>query len=166
MTLTRRIFANGYQSLLGFIAGFFSLLAPAIPIIVTSFAFIFADTYYGYKVSRKFGKKHFESNKLWKMAQKLRDVLIVICLGLLVDKYILLTYEDLSTVKVVAGTICTAEGLSLLESFRALHPHALLSKILSKIIKSKAEKYLDIDLSDIVDLNNSNDSSKNTKTTC
>nr|DAE43798.1 MAG TPA: hypothetical protein [Caudoviricetes sp.] len=28
-----------------------------------------------------------------------------------------------------------------------------MSKILAKIIKSKAEKYLDVDLSDIIDLN-------------
>ena len=85
----------------------------------------------------------------------------MICLGLLVDKYISLTYDDLMAVRIVASTICTAEGISLLESFRALRPNALLSKILSKVIKSKAEKYLNVDLSDIIDLGDSNKFSKN-----
>lgn len=86
------------------------------------------------------------------MCHKIRDVFIVITLGLLLDKFILNTYNDLAAVKISAGAVCVAESVSLLESFRALHPRALLSKLLAKVIKSKAEKYLDIDLSDIVDL--------------
>ena len=88
------------------------------------------------------------------MCHKIRDVFIVITLGLLLDKFILGTYENLAAVKIAAGTVCVAESISLLESFRALHPRALLSKLLAKVIKSKAEKYLDVDLSDIVDLKN------------
>lgn len=63
-----------------------------------------------------------------------------------------MTYETLTAAKVAASTIITAEIISLTESFRALHPNALLSKILSKVIKSKAEKYLDVDLSDIINI--------------
>lgn len=61
-----------------------------------------------------------------------------------------MTYETLTAAKVAASTVILAETISLVESFRALHPNALLSKILSKVIKSKAEKYLDVDLSDVI----------------
>ena len=63
-----------------------------------------------------------------------------------------MTYDTLTSAKVAASTIIIAEVISLAEAFRALHPNALLSKILSKVIKSKAEKYLDVDLSDIIDI--------------
>lgn len=63
-----------------------------------------------------------------------------------------MTYETLTSAKVAAATVIVAEIISLAESFRALHPNALLSKILSRVIKSKAEKYLDVDLSDIIDI--------------
>ena len=128
-----------------------ALFAPAIPVIVTAFAFIFADTYYGYKVSTKYGHK-FESNKFWHTVRKLRDATILICLAVLLDKHVLMTYETLTSAKVAAATVIVAEIISLAESFRALHPNALLSKILSRVIKSKAEKYLDVDLSDIIDI--------------
>lgn len=147
----KRFGNNGYQALIGLISSFTAIFTPAVPIMITAFCFIFADTYYGYKVSKNYGHK-LESNKLWKTIYKLRDCFILISLGLLLDKYILLTYENLTAVKIAAGSICAAEGLSLMESFRALHPNALLSKILAKIIKSKAEKYLDVDLSDVVDI--------------
>lgn len=151
VTLLKRFCNNGYQASIAALSGLAALFAPAIPIVLTVFCFIFADTYYGYKVSKKYGHK-LESRGLWKMVWKLKDCFILIVLGLLVDKFILLTYQDLTSVKIVAGAICSAEGLSLLEAFRALHPNALLSKILAKVIRSKAEKYLDVDLSDIVDL--------------
>lgn len=63
-----------------------------------------------------------------------------------------MTYDALTSAKVAASTIIVAEIISLTEAFRALHPNALLSKILSKVIKSKAEKYLDVDLSDVIDI--------------
>lgn len=97
------------------------------------------------------------------MCNKIRDVFIVITLGLLLDKHILNMYEELAAVKVSAGTVCVAESISLLESFRALHPRALLSKLLAKLIKSKAEKYLDVDLSDIISLNEFTDDTNNNK---
>lgn len=151
VNFVQRFGQNGYAAMIGVLSTIAALFSPAIPIVITVFCFIFADTYYGYKVSKKYGNK-LESNKLWKTVWKLRDCFILITLGLLLDKYILLTYDTLAAVKVAAGAICAAEGLSLLESFRALHPNALLSKLLAKIIKSKAEKYLDADLSDVIDL--------------
>lgn len=150
--MVRRVCENAHQLVFGCISSIIALFAPAVHIIITVLCFIAADTYYGYKVSRKYGRKEIESKKIWSLVHKIRDVLIVITLALLVDKHLMSTYEALSSVRIAAGAICAAEAISLLESFRALHPNALLSKILSKIIKSKAEKYLEVDLSDVIDL--------------
>jgi len=151
MELIKKVFCDGWKSVLGLITGLFALFAPAIPAILTAYTFIFVDMYYGYKVSKLNGHKEIESNKVWKTVNKITEATVLICLALLVDKHIIDTMESLAAVKVAAGSVCLAEGLSLLESFRALHPKALLAKILAKVIKSKSEKYLDTDITDIID---------------
>ena len=156
MTLISRIFNQGWQSVCNVAASLVALFAPAIPAVLTAFTFIVMDMHYGYKVSKKFGRVQFESNKFWKTVNKFTEAAILIVGGLLLDKYIFMTYEDLAAVRIAAGAICFAETLSLLESLRALHPNALLSKILAKVVKSKAEKYLDTDLSEIIDTENGN----------
>lgn len=118
------------------------------------------DMHYGYKVSKKFGRVQFESNKFWKTVNKFTEAAMLIMGGLLLDKYIFMTHESLAAVRIAAGAVCVAETISLLESLRALHPNAYLSKILRKIVKSKAEKYLDIDLSDIEKQHGTNIDSK------
>lgn len=156
MTLIQRIFNQGWQSVCNVAASLIALFAPAIPAVLTAFTFIVMDMHYGYKVSKKFGKVQFESNKFWKTVNKFTEATMIICGALLLDKFIFMTYEELAAVRIAAGSICFAETLSLLESLRALHPNAWLSKILSKVIKSKAEKYLDIDISDIEKPNDTN----------
>ena len=163
MNLIKKLFTDGQAALLGFVSGIAVLYMPAIPIVITVLIFIVTDAIFGYKVSRRCGKPHIESHKIWKTVNKFLEAFSVITLGLLIDKYITMTYEELTAVKVVAGAICLGEGISLLESFRALHPHAILSRILAKVIKSKAEKYLDVDLSDIINLETTKDDTKNTK---
>lgn len=159
MTLIQRIFHQGWQSVCNVAASLVALFAPAVPAVLTAFTFIVIDMHYGYKVSKKFGRIQFESNKFWKTVNKFTEAALLICGALLLDKFIFMTYEELTAVRIAAGSICFAETISLLESMRALHPNAMLSKILSKIVKSKAEKYLEIDMSDL----NTNDSSNNTK---
>ena len=163
MNLIKKLFTDGQAALLGFVSGIAVLYMPAIPIVITVLVFIVTDAIFGYKVSRRCGKPHIESHKIWKTVNKFLEAFSVITLGLLIDKYITMTYEELTAVKVVAGAICLGEGISLLESFRALHPHAILSRILVKVVKSKAEKYLDVDLSDIINLETTKDDTKNTK---
>lgn len=156
MTLIQRIFNHGWQSVCTLGSSLVALFAPAIPAVLTAFTFIVMDMHYGYKVSKKFGNAHFESSKFWKTVNKFTEATLIICCALLLDKFIFVTYEDLAAVRIAAGSICFAETLSLLESLRALHPDAWLSKILSKIIKSKAEKYLDINISELEQDDNSN----------
>ena len=155
MTLIQRIFHQGWQSVCNVAASLVALFAPAVPAVLTAFTFIVIDMHYGDKVSKKFGRIQFESNKFWKTVNKFTESALLICGALLLDKFIFMTYEELTAVRIAAGSICFAETISLLESMRALHPNAMLSKILSKIVKSKAEKYLEIDMSDL----NTNDSS-------
>lgn len=156
MTLIQRIFQQGWQSVCNIAASLVALFAPAIPAVLTAFTFIVMDMHYGYKVSKKFGRVQFESNKFWKTVNKFTEAAVLICGALLLDKYIFMTYEELTAVRIAAGSICFAETLSLLESLRALHPNAWLSKILSKVVKSKAEKYLDIDISELDQNDSSN----------
>ena len=156
MTLIQRIFSHGWQSVCSCISSVAALFAPAIPAVLTAFTFIVMDMHYGYKVSKKFGRVQFESNKFWKTVNKFTEAALLIMGGLLLDKYIFMTYEQLAAVRIAAGSICFAETLSLLESLRALHPNAWLSKILSKVIRSKAEKYLDIELPELEKPNDTN----------
>ena len=156
MTLIQRIFKHGWQSVCTLGSSLVALFAPAIPAVLTAFTFIVMDMHYGYKVSKKFGRVQFESNKFWKTVNKFTEATMIICGALLLDKFIFMTYEELAAVRIAAGSICFAETLSLLESLRALHPNAWLSKILSKIVKSKAEKYLDINISELEQDDNSN----------
>ena len=151
MSLMKKIFCSGYKSIMCLLSGLVTLFMPAVPALLTAFAFIFADAYYGYKVSKLNGYREIESNKVWKTINKLTEALVIICLALLLDKYIIGTMEQLYAVKVAAGSVCLAEALSLLECFRAIHPNSLLAKILAKVIKSKSEKYLETDISDIID---------------
>lgn len=158
MSLMKKIFCSGYKSIMCLLSGLVTLFMPAVPALLTAFAFIFADAYYGYKVSKLNGYREIESNKVWKTINKLTEALVIICLALLLDKYIIDTMEQLYAVKVAAGSVCLAEALSLLECFRAIHPNSLLAKILAKVIKSKSEKYLETDISDIID--NKDDTNK------
>ena len=152
MNLARRIFANGYQSILGWCTGIATIIAPAVPLIGTAFLFIILDLIYGYKVYRKFtGNKDIESGKLWNTLEKLMFASVMIAGFTLLDKFIFMTYADLVLAKVAAGAVCFAEIISLLESRKALKPNSIITKLLSKIIKSKAEKYLDVDISDIIE---------------
>lgn len=164
MTLIQRIFAQGWQSVCTMASSLVALFAPAIPAVLTAFTFIVMDMHYGYKVSKKYGRTHFESNKFWKTVNKFTEATMIICGALLLDKFIFMTYAELAAVRIAAGAVCCAEIISLLESLRALHPNALISRILAKIIKSKAEKYLDIDISEeIKKLNDTSDNNSNTK---
>ena len=73
-----------------------------------------------------------------------------------------MTYADLVLAKVAAGAVCFAEIISLLESRKALKPNSLVTRLFAKIIKSKAEKYLDVDITDILEEQNTITNDTNT----
>lgn len=159
----KRIFANGYQSIAGWLTGIATILTPAMPLIGVTFLFIILDLIYEYKVYKKFtGSKHFESGKFWSTIEKLGFAAIMIAGFTFLDKFIFMTYADLVLAKVAAGAICLAEIISLLESRKALKPNSLVTKLFTKIIKSKAEKYLDVDITDILEEQNTITNDTNT----
>lgn len=162
MSLLQRIFANGYQSFMGWVAGVAAIVAPSVPLIGTAFVFIFLDLFYGYRVCKKCtGCRHFESHKFYKTLEKLMLAATLIASFTLLDKFIFSTYEDLVMAKAAAGTVCFAEIISLLESLRALKPKSLIARLLTKVIKSKSEKYLEVDITDILDESQNNVSNNN-----
>lgn len=163
MNLARRIFANGYQSIVGWLTGIATILAPAAPLIGVSFLFIISDLIYGYKVCRQVThKNYFESGKFWSTIEKLGFAAVMIAGFTLLDKFIFMTYTDLVLAKVAAGAVCFAEIISLLESRKALKPNSLVTRLFTKIIKSKAEKYLDVDITDILEEQNTITNDTNT----
>ena len=113
MTLIQRIFAHGWQSVCTMASSLVALFAPAIPAVLTAFTFIVMDMHYGYKVSKKYGRTHFESNKFWKTVNKFTEATMIICGALLLDKFIFMTYAELAAVRIAAGAVCCAEIISL-----------------------------------------------------
>ena len=126
------------------LAGFTAIFAPIqVAILAVSF-FIIIDAIYGYKVSRKYGFKKFESNKAWKTLNKLFEAVLLITCAHIIDTYVVVSMA-LHAVEFVSGSICFVEFVSLLESLSDLHPKGPW-KILKNIIKSKGEKYLDTNI--------------------
>ena len=136
------------------IAGFASFFLPIQVTIIAVSAFIIVDAILGYKVSRKCGYKEVEANKIWKTINKLMSAALLICGAHTIDTFIVTSIE-LHAVEIVAGIICGTEFISWLESLKELHPRNMLvrivEKVLGKVIKSKGERYLgmDIDIEEI-----------------
>src|SRR5574344_1254654 len=76
MSLIKKIFCDGYKSIIGLLSGLVTLFMPAVPALLTAFTFIFVDAYYGYKVSKLNGYREIESHKVWKTINKLTESLV------------------------------------------------------------------------------------------
>ena len=150
MNLARRIFASGYQSIVGWLTGIATILAPAAPLIGVSFLFIILDLIYGYKVCRQVThQNYFESGKFWSTNEKLGFTAIMIAGFTILDKFIIMTYAYLVLAKVTEGAVWFGDIIEFLESRKALKHNSRVTRLVTKIIKSKAEKYLDVDITDI-----------------
>ena len=161
MLLFKKMFSSADKVTGCLITGLSAIFAPTyIAILAISF-FIVLDAIYGYKVSRKYGFKKFESNKAWKTLNKLFEAgLLVICANK-IDVYVVVSL-NLHAVEFVSGAICFVEFISLLESLSELHPKGPW-RILHNIIKAKGEKYLDVVIPDNADLNGNDDELNNIK---
>ena len=144
------------------VSAFISFFAPLYIVLCATYFFIILDWIYGYRVSRKYGHKKIKSSKLKDTVTKLTETTLLIASAHVFDSYIVPTI-DLHAVEVVAGMVCLVEFWSLLESFCDLYPKWKLWKILSRVIQSKGEKYLEIELDDI--LTNKKDDKRNTEHT-
>lgn len=158
MTLFKSIFNSGTPKFFGCLAtGLATIFTPIAVAVSCALIFVLIDAIYGYKVSRKYGRTHLESNKLWKTLNKATESFIMITLAHLLDTYVI-TSLSLHLVEIVTGAICFSEFISLLESFIDLHPKGPW-KLLKNIIKAKGEKYLDVKI-DETELNDNIDDIK------
>ena len=142
------------------VSAFISFFAPLYIVLCATYFFIILDWIYGYRVSRKYGHKKIKSSKLKDTVTKLTETTLLISSAHIFDTYIIPTV-DLHAVEVVAGMVCLVEFWSVLESFCDLYPKWKLWKILSRVIQSKGEKYLEVELDDI--LTTKKDDKRNTK---
>ena len=142
------------------VSAFISFFAPLYLVLCATYFFIIFDWIYGYRVSRKYGHKKIQSSKLKDTGTKLTETTLLISSAHIFDTYIIPTI-DLHAVEVVAGMVCLVEFWSILESFCDLYPKWKLWKILSRVIQSKGEKYLEVELDDI--LTTKKDDERNTK---
>lgn len=163
MTLLKSMFSSAQKTSAGILAGITSYFAPISVTVVCVCLFIIVDVILGYKVSRKYGHKQIESYKLWKTINKLFEAVLLIAGAHVIDTSIV-TSINLHAVEFISGMICGTEFISWLESMKDLHPDCkickVIEKVLGKVIKSKGEKYLgvDIDINDLKNTNNDNNS--------
>lgn len=155
MSIFKNLFSSADKFTVSVLTGILSMFAPVwVPIIAVA-SIMILDAIYGYNVSKKYGHTKIESRKAYKTFWKIRDAIVAICGAFTVDKFIVVSL-DLHAVEFVAGMLALIEFWSLLESMCELHPKWKIWKLLKKVIKAKGEKYLDVELNDILsdDTNN------------
>lgn len=164
MTLFKSIFSSAERFTGCMLAGVAAYLAPLSVVIICVVSFIIVDAILGYRVSRKYGRKKFESNKVWKTINKMFEATLLVVGANAIDAHIVQSI-DLHAVEFISGMICGTEFLSWLESLKELHPNSKICKVIDKVlgdvIKAKGEKYLGVKI-DIDDLKpKDNDNSNN-----
>lgn len=115
--------------------------APLWIILLILAIFIFTDAFLGCKVSRKKGIK-CESRRFWKTLRKIGWASAIVWFANAIDTHILTSFNA-HLVEIFAGLIAGVEFWSILENLSTLYPDGPW-RILSKVLKSKGEKYLDI----------------------
>ena len=106
-----------------------------------TFGAIVFDAILGCKVARKFGKA-IETRKLWKTLVKFFYCFAIIVFADLIDTHILVSFNA-HLVEISAGIVAGVELWSAIENLNEIDPTGPW-RILSKFIKSKGERYLDI----------------------
>lgn len=117
-----------------------SFIPIFVPLIILALLII-TDAILGCKVSVKKGDK-IESRKFWKTLKKILQSSAIVWFAHAIDADILLSF-DAHLVEASAGLISAIEFLSILENLTTLYPDGPWGMV-SKIVKTKTEKYLDI----------------------
>lgn len=155
MHLLRNMTSSVERLLTSIGTGVLAFFAPIETAVICAISFILIDAVLGYAVSRKYNHKEIESNKIWKTILKMTEATILIGGAHTIDMYVV-TSINLHAVEFASGIICGTEFWSWLESMIDLNPKnrlwRLISKIISKVIKAKGEKYLNTDI-DLEQLN-------------
>lgn len=143
---------SGIQAKFAVVTSLLSVFVDIWLLIGVTYAFILADFYLGYRLSKKVKRMNphaissgkLESCKWWHTIIKGKDAAIFIALMYLADKFIFLG-ETAVCQRTVAGFICGAEFWSMLEN-EAYISDAKWAVWLRKYVKNKAEKHLGINI--------------------
>lgn len=114
----------------GLIAGILSVFAPIKPIIITMIVLVFVDLITGVLAARKRGEK-INSAGIRRTVVKLTLYLTAICIGYLVEKYMLSDYLAVS--KIAAGLIGLVETKSLFENIDILNGEPIFKSLIKKL---------------------------------
>lgn len=125
-------------SLLNWLMGTFT---PIIFVLLLLGLLIITDAILGCKVSIKKNRK-CESRRFWKTLRKFGWSCAIVWFASRIDADILISFNAHLS-ELFAGLIAGVELWSIVENLNTLYPDGPW-RILSKVIKSKGEKYLDI----------------------
>lgn len=137
---------------LSILASLLAILEPTLPFILISLGFIIGDCVTSWRLARRVKKKtgkasgKFQSSKFGKVLITSLIALALICLAFLVEKYILVMYQDIYLANYVAFLVCFKELWSMLENESSCSD-SKWAKVLQKVMVDKAARHFDIDLS-------------------
>ena len=136
-----------------FVSSFF---IPLVPTVLTCFACILADMYYGIKVAIKQNKRgvpvKIDSHLGWTgTIKKLRDTMITLTLARGLDFYLLsqVTGDAKVLTTTLALIICITEFWSILENMNTLDPKGPW-RIVGKLLKKKGSEYVGVNIEELI----------------
>lgn len=136
--------------------GILAIIEPNIPFIVIALSFILADCVSSYRlairVKKKMGKStaKFQSKKAWKVVLTALAAMAAIVLAYVIQKYMLVMYENLYLPNWTAAIICAIQGWSILENEASCNG-SKWAILVQKIVIDKTERHFDVDLSVLKD---------------
>lgn len=137
---------------LSIMASLIAILEPTLPFVLISLGFIIGDCITSWRLARRVKKKtgkasgKFQSSKFGKVLITSLIALALICLAFLVEKYILVMYQDICLANYVAFLVCFKELWSMLENESSCSD-SKWAKVLQKVMVDKAARHFDVDLS-------------------
>lgn len=143
---------SGLQVKFATVVSILSIFGNFWILLGVTYAFILADFYFGYQLSRKVKKENptatssgkLESCKWWHTIIKGKDAGIFIALAYLADQFIF-RWETPTCALTVTGFICGAEFWSMLEN-QAYISDRKWAVWIRKYVRNKAEKHLGINI--------------------
>lgn len=117
-----------YLEILG--ASILAVFAPIKMVVVTMLVLVFVDLITGIIAAHKRGEK-IQSAGLRRTTTKVTVYLVAICVGFLVEKYMLSDFISVS--KIVSGLIGAVEVKSLLENLDSINGSPVFKAVIEKL---------------------------------
>lgn len=145
----------------GTAGGMMMTIQPLWAFVFICFIAIMIDCWSAYRLSvrvrRKYGKSKgkFQSNHAKKMIKTFGEIAAVLLLIFLLDKNVL-SAENLWATKAVTGVFCGLQLISIAENASSESDNKWI-KPLQRILVNKAERHFDIELDELKEKENSNE---------